>query len=85
MQAAASRERSARDAARRYGQQVESRSIELRRIAQLAYDEGESGILELLDAHRTALAMQLRALAARYEAKTAEIDLNRAIGIEVKP
>ncbi len=83
--AAVGRDRSARDVARRYGQQVESRSIELRRIAQLAYDEGESGILELLDAHRTALAMELRALAARYEAKTAEIDLNRAIGIEVKP
>ena len=83
--AAVGRDRSARDAARRYGQEVESRSIELRRIAQLAFDEGESGILELLDAHRTALAMELRALAARYEAKTAEIDLNRAIGIEVQP
>jgi cobalt-zinc-cadmium efflux system outer membrane protein len=85
VQAALARERAARQAEQRYGEDVERRAGELRAIAQLAYDEGESGILELLDAHRTSLTIELRALAARYEAKRAEIERDRAIGIEVKP
>jgi cobalt-zinc-cadmium efflux system outer membrane protein len=85
VQAAVAREQAARTAAQRYGEDVERRAVELHRIARLKYDEGESGILELLDAHRTALTMQLRALAARYEAKIAEIDRDRVIGNEVKP
>jgi len=85
VKAAAARERTARETSRLYGQGVERRADELRRIAQLAYDEGESRILELLDAHRTSLSMELKALEARYEAKMAAIDLDRVIGIEVKP
>ena len=85
VQAAVARERTAQRAARAYGDEVERRAGELHRIARLKYDEGESGILELLDAHRTSLAMELRALAARYEAKSAEIDRDRVIGNEVKP
>ena len=85
VQAALARERVARQAAQRYGEDVERRAGELRAIAQIAYDEGESGILELLDAHRSSLTMELLALAARYEAKSAEIERDRAIGIEVKP
>jgi outer membrane protein TolC len=85
VQAAVAREQATRQAAERYGEDIEPRAIELNRIARLKYDEGESGILELLDAHRTSLTMQLRALAARYEAKVAEIDRDRVIGNEVKP
>jgi cobalt-zinc-cadmium efflux system outer membrane protein len=85
VQAAVAREQAARKAALGYGEDVERRAGELHRIARLKYDEGESGILELLDAHRTSLTMQLRALAARYEAKIAEIDRNRVMGNEVKP
>ncbi len=85
VQAAVAREQAARTAARRYGEEVDQRAGELHKIARLKYDEGESGILELLDAHRTSLTMQLRALAARYEAKIAEIDRNRVIGNEVTP
>jgi cobalt-zinc-cadmium efflux system outer membrane protein len=83
--ASLARERAARQAAQRHGKDIEQRAGELRRIAQLAYDEGENGILELLDAHRTSLGMELRALAVQYEAKSAEIDRNRAIGVEVRP
>ena len=83
--AALAREQAARRAAERHGRDVERRVAELRTIAELAYDEGESGILELLDAHRSSLAMELRALAVRYEAKRAEIDRDRAMGAEVKP
>ncbi len=85
VRAAVAKEKAARSAARRYGDEVDQRAGELHKIARLKYDEGESGILELLDAHRTSLTMQLRALAARYEAKIAEIDRNRVIGNEVTP
>jgi cobalt-zinc-cadmium efflux system outer membrane protein len=85
VQAALARERGARQAARLQGKGVEQRAEELRGIAELAYDEGEAGILELLDAYRTSLASELRALTVRYEAKRAEIDRDRAIGGEVKP
>lgn len=84
VQAALARERAARQAAERHGDGVAQRAAELRRIAELAYAEGEAGILELLDAYRTSLAMELRALALRYEARRAEIDRDRAIGVEVK-
>jgi cobalt-zinc-cadmium efflux system outer membrane protein len=85
VQAALARERAAREAAERHGGEIERRAEELRRIAELAYEEGEAGILELLDAHRASLATELRALAVRYEVKRAEIERDRAIGAEVRP
>lgn len=83
--AAVTRERLAREAARRHGRTVASRAGEMRRIAELAYEEGEAGILELIDAYRTSLATEMRALSLRYEARRAEIERQRAMGIEVKP
>ena len=85
VQSAVARERAARKVAQLYGDDAERRAVELSTIARMKYDEGESGILELLDAHRTSLTTQLRALAARYEAKVAEIDRDRIVGNEVKP
>jgi cobalt-zinc-cadmium efflux system outer membrane protein len=85
VQAALAREQAAREVARRHDETMVRRSVELRRIGQLAYDEGESGILELLDAYRTSLEAELRALTARHEAKRAEIDSDRAMGLEVTP
>lgn len=85
VQAALAREQAARSAVAAYGSGVERRAAELHTIARLRYDEGESGILELLDAHRTALAMELRLLEARLEARSAQIDRNRIIGNEVNP
>jgi cobalt-zinc-cadmium efflux system outer membrane protein len=83
--AALARERAARENAERYGLEGERRAGELRAMARLRYEEGESAILELLDAHATALVRELRSLAARYEAKWAEIERNRVIGREVNP
>lgn len=85
VESALARERVARDAVARHGNGVDRRAEELRRIAGLAYEEGESGILDLLDAHRSSLAMELRALAVRHEAKRAEIDRGRVVGTEVMP
>jgi cobalt-zinc-cadmium efflux system outer membrane protein len=58
---------------------------ELARIARAAYEEGEMRILELLDAYRSALAARLRLIALRVEARSAEIALDRATGVERLP
>ena len=58
---------------------------ELVSIARIAYDEGEQGILELLDAYRTALRVELRMLVLATEARKARIFLDLVIGEEVFP
>ena len=68
-----------------YRQKVGEKDIELTRIAQTAYQEGEHRILELLDAYRVTLSSQLRILDLVAAAKQAEIDLERAVGEEVFP
>ena len=68
-----------------YVRELGEKGIELARIAQIAYQEGEQGILELLDAQRVSLLSQLRALELSASAKQAEIELDRAAGEEVLP
>jgi outer membrane protein, heavy metal efflux system len=68
---------------RAYDDEALTRSRELVRIASLAYEEGEIGILELLDAHRTRLGAELRSLDLRVEARFAAIDLDFATAEEV--
>ncbi len=53
---------------------------ELIRIADVAYREGEVGILELLDAVRTASRARIRSLEIRLDARLAQIALERAVG-----
>jgi cobalt-zinc-cadmium efflux system outer membrane protein len=55
------------------------------RTALIAYDEGEQGILELLDAYRIALAVELRRLMLAAEVRKARIHLDRVVGEEVIP
>ena len=50
--------------------------------ARVGYEEGELGILELLDATRQAVDARLRSLEASALARRAAIDLDRAIGRE---
>ena len=57
----------------------------LARIAQLAYEEGELGILELLDAYRVSWDARLRAVDLLAAVRYAEIELDRAVGEEVLP
>jgi cobalt-zinc-cadmium efflux system outer membrane protein len=68
-----------------YVRELGEKGVELARIAQIAYREGEQGILELLDAYRVSLLSQLRALELSASAKQAEIELDRAAGEEVLP
>lgn len=74
-----------RQIAEQYAKELGEKGAELSGIAQLAYQEGEKGILELLDAYRTALFSRLQALELAWTAKQAEIELNRAVGEEVLP
>jgi len=53
---------------------------ELTQIAEVAYREGEVGILELLDAVRTASRARVRSIELRFDARLAQIALERAVG-----
>ena len=57
----------------------------LARIAQLAYEEGELGILELLDAYRVSRGARLRVVDLLASVRYAEIELDRAVSEEVLP
>jgi cobalt-zinc-cadmium efflux system outer membrane protein len=58
---------------------------ELAGIAEIAYREGEIGILELLDAYRTTERARLRAIGVRLDARLAQIALQRAVGERLWP
>jgi cobalt-zinc-cadmium efflux system outer membrane protein len=73
-----------RTAARSYRQEAVPRSDELRRIAQVSYDAGERGILELLDAYRSAADARLRLLDLDAAAAHADIDLELASAVEIR-
>ena len=68
-----------------YGRESGETGAELSRIAQLAYQEGEIGILELLDAYRVNRQSQLQLLELQESAKEAAIGLDRVVGEEVVP
>jgi outer membrane protein TolC len=53
---------------------------ELTRITQVAYEEGEIGILELLDSLRVSRAASLRLVELQASVKEAVIELERAVG-----
>lgn len=54
-------------------------------VARIGYEEGELGILELLDAERQALDARLQALELAAAARLAAIELERVIGQELMP
>ena len=74
-----------RDLAERYRTGSVEPAAELVAIAEAAYQEGEYGILELLDAHRVALGARLRFLELAAAARRAAIELDRAVGGETTP
>jgi len=57
---------------------------ELTKTAQVAYQEGELGIVELLDAFRVTHQSELRLLELRAAAKGALIELERMVGEEIE-
>src|SRR5687767_1217028 len=58
---------------------------ELVQIAVVAYREGEVGILELLDAARTASRARTRSIDLRLDGRLAQIALERAVGDALWP
>ena len=74
-----------RELADRYRSGSVDRAAELVAIATAAYEEGEYGILELLDAHRVTLGAELRWLDLAAAGRRAAIELDRAIGQETTP
>ena len=75
----------ARELAERYRDDSVSRAAELVAIATAGYEEGEFGIIELLDAHRVGLSAELRALELSASARRAAVELDRATGRGMTP
>ena len=53
------------------------------RITRIAYDEGEVGILELLDSLRVTRLANLRVLELQAGIREAQIELERVLGFEL--
>jgi outer membrane protein, heavy metal efflux system len=66
-------------------QEEQGTTEELVQIAEVAYREGEVGILGLLDAARTASRARIRKIELRLEARLAQIALERAVGETLWP
>lgn len=71
--------------AAQYGRAAVDVSEPLAKIGRVAYEEGELGILELLDAEQQALDARLRAIDLTVAARRAAIDLDRIVGQEIRP
>lgn len=72
-----------RQAIESYHRELGGRNEELLKIAQTAYQEGEVGILELLDVFRLQRQSQQRLIELGSAAREAQIDLERVMGREV--
>ena len=72
-----------RRAAARYRDSALTNAGEVERIAQVSYDAGERGILELLDAFRTSSSSRVRQAALDAAAREAEIELEFVSGWEI--
>jgi cobalt-zinc-cadmium efflux system outer membrane protein len=73
-----------RDAASRYRSAAVESAGQIERIAQVSYDAGERGILELLDAYRTASAARVRQALLDLAVREAEIELEFVSGGELQ-
>jgi cobalt-zinc-cadmium efflux system outer membrane protein len=73
-----------RDAADRYRAAATESADRLERIAQVSYEAGERGILELLDAYRSGSAARTRQAELDAAARQAEIELEFVSGWEIQ-
>lgn len=72
-----------RETAERYRSAAVAGADQIERIAQVSYDAGERGILELLDAYRAAASARVRQAALDAAARQAEIELEFLSGWEI--
>jgi cobalt-zinc-cadmium efflux system outer membrane protein len=73
-----------RQAADSYRASTAASANQLERIAQVSYDAGERGILELVDAYRNSGASRLRQVGLDAAARQAEIELELVSGWEIR-
>jgi cobalt-zinc-cadmium efflux system outer membrane protein len=73
-----------RDTAERYRSAAIGGAERIERIAQVSYEAGERGILELLDAHRTLSTARVRQAVLDAAVREAEIELEFVSGWEVR-
>ena len=73
-----------REMADRYRAVATASADGLERIAQVSYDAGEQGILELLDAYRSGSSARTRQAALDAAARHAEIELEFVSGWEIR-
>jgi cobalt-zinc-cadmium efflux system outer membrane protein len=72
-----------REALVAYQRELASEGAELTRITRVAYEEGEVGILELLDSLRVNRLASLRLLELQATVREAFIELERVVGAEL--
>ena len=72
-----------RAAADRYRAEAVNSAAQIERIAQVSYDAGERGILELLDAYRIGASARVRQTTLDLAVRQAEIELEFATGWEI--
>ena len=72
-----------RETAERYRSAAVDSAGQIERIAQVSYDAGERGILELLDAYRTGSSARIRQVALDLATRQAELELEFASGWEI--
>jgi cobalt-zinc-cadmium efflux system outer membrane protein len=69
--------------AERHRAALSAGTAEIERIAQVSYEAGERGILELLDAHRSGSAARMRQAGLDAAVREAEIELEFVSGWEI--
>jgi outer membrane protein, heavy metal efflux system len=72
-----------RETAERYRTATVNGASEIERIAQVSYDAGERGILELLDAYRTGSTARMRQAMLDAAVRQAEVELEYVSGWEI--
>lgn len=72
-----------RDIAGRHRAALVAAADQIERIAQVSYEAGERGILELLDAYRTAASARIRQTELDAAVRQAEIELEFVSGWEM--
>jgi outer membrane protein, heavy metal efflux system len=73
-----------RETAERYRSSAVSSADQIERIAQVSYEAGERGILELLDAFRSGATARIRQAALDAAVREAEIELEFVSGWEIR-
>jgi cobalt-zinc-cadmium efflux system outer membrane protein len=73
-----------RETAERYRSAAVAGADQIERIAQVSYDAGERGILELLDAYRTGSTARVRQATLDAAVRQSEIELEFASGWEIQ-